>query len=129
MDKAKPFEISKQLVFEVYQQVRNRGAAGVDDVSIKMFHEKHKPQLFKLWNRMSPESYFPLPIKTVLIPKKTGEEGPLGIPTVADRIAQTVVKMILEPQWDTHFDIDSYGYRPKKLALDPVAQTTQRCWK
>lgn len=130
MDKAKPFEISKQLVFEAYQHVRkNSGAAGVDDVSIKMFHEEHKSQLYKLWNRMSSGSYFPPPVKTVLIPKKMGGERPLGIPTVADRVAQTVVKMILEPQFDPHFDEDSYGYRPKKSALDAVAQARSRCWK
>ncbi len=130
MNKAKPFEISKQLVFEAYQQVRkNRGAAGIDDVSIKMFHEEHKSQLYKLWNRMSSGSYFPPPVKTVLIPKKTGGERPLGIPTVADRVAQTVVKMIFEPHCDPHFDVNSYGYRPKKSALDAVAQTRQQCWK
>ena len=130
MNKVKSFDIPKQLVWEVYQRVvKNRGAAGVDDVSIKMFHAEHKQKLYKLWNRMSSGSYLPPPVKTVLIPKKLGGERPLGIPTVADRIAQTVVKLFLEPLIEPQFDDDSYGYRSKKSALDAVAQARQRCWK
>lgn len=78
---------------------------------------------------MSSGSYFPPPVKTVLIPKKSGGERPLSIPTVADRIAQTVVKAKLEPLINPHFDEDSYGYRPKKSALDAVAMARTRCWK
>jgi len=130
LDKAKSFDIPKQLVFDAYKQVeKNAGAAGIDNISIKMFHEEHKQHLYKLWNRMSSGSYFSPPVKTVLIPKKSGGERPLGIPTVSDRIAQTVVKMILEPQLEPHFDEDSYGYRPKKSAIDAVAIARQRCWK
>lgn len=126
----KSFEIPKQLVFDAYQHVRrNQGSAGVDGISIEMFHMEHKRYLYKLWNRMSSGSYFPPPVKTVLIPKKLGQERSLGIPTVADRIAQTVVKMILEPLLEPYFDEDSYGYRPKKSALDAVSQARQRCWK
>jgi RNA-directed DNA polymerase len=122
--------LPKQLVFDAYQQVvKNGGAAGIDEISIDMFHAEHKRHLYKLWNRMSSGSYYPPPVKTVLIPKKSGGERPLGIPTVSDRIAQTVVKMILEPQLEPYFDGDSYGYRPKKSALDAVATARQRCWK
>ncbi|MEO9204499.1 MAG: group II intron reverse transcriptase/maturase [Gammaproteobacteria bacterium] len=109
--------------------MKNRGAAGVDDISIEMFHAEHKQKLYQLWNRMSSGSYFPPPVKTVVIPKKLGGERSLGIPTVADRVAQTVVKLFLEPLIEPQFDNDSYGYRPKKSALDAVAQARQRCWK
>jgi RNA-directed DNA polymerase len=130
LNKAKSFDIPKQLVFEAYQRVaKKKGAAGIDAVTLKMFHEEHKRHLYKLWNRMSSGCYMPPPVKTVLIPKKSGGERPLGIPTVADRTAQTVVKMVLEPLIDPHFDADSYGYRPMKSALDAVAQVRERCWK
>lgn len=104
MNKAKSFDISKQLVYKAYQQVaKNQGAAGVDEMTLKMFREEHKKHLYKLWNRMSSGSYFPPPVKTVFIPKKSGGERPLGIPTVEDRIAQTVVKLYLEPLLEPHF--------------------------
>ncbi|MBX3710242.1 MAG: hypothetical protein KF702_10955 [Gammaproteobacteria bacterium] len=83
MNKVKSFDIPKQLIWDAYQRVRkNHGAAGIDEISIKMFHEEHKEQLYKLWNRMSSGSYFPPPVETILIPKKLGGERPLGIPTV-----------------------------------------------
>lgn len=130
LSQAKPFMIPKQLVWQAYLRVkRNQGAAGVDNVSIQTFEVNLKDNLYKIWNRMSSGSYFPPPVKTVLIPKKSGGERPLGIPTVADRIAQTTVALVLEPAIEPHFDVDSYGYRPKKSALDAIAQVRQRCWK
>ncbi|RBJ70496.1 group II intron reverse transcriptase/maturase, partial [Pseudomonas sp. MWU12-2534b] len=83
----------------------------------------------KLWNRMSSGSYFPPPIKGVPIPKKSGGVRLLGVPTVADRVAQTAVKMMLEPTLEPLFHPDSYGYRPGRSALDAVAVVRQRCWK
>ncbi len=65
----------------------------------------------------------------VAIPKSGGGERKLGIPTVADRIAQTVVKMYLEPLVEPSFHEDSYGYRPGKSALEAVAKARGRCWK
>lgn len=130
MSKAKSFEIPKQLVWAAYQKVvRNKGSAGIDEVSLQTFTDNLKDNLYKLWNRMSSGSYFPPPVKTVLIPKKDGGQRPLGIPTVADRIAQTVVASIIEPQLEPCFDEDSYGYRPKKSALEAIGQARQRCWK
>lgn len=130
MDKTKSFNISKQQVYQAYLRVaKNQGAAGVDGITIKMFHEEHKRHLYKLWNRLSSGSYFPPPVKTVLIPKKSGGERPLGIPTVADRIAQAAVKATLEPLIEPYFDEDSYGYRPEKSALDAVGKARQRCWQ
>ena len=82
-----------------------------------------------MWNRLSSGSYFPPPVKAVPIPKKSGGERILGVPTVSDRIAQMVVKLIFEPLVEPYFLPDSYGYRPNKSALDAVGVTRQRCWK
>ncbi len=110
VEKAKPFDISKSLVWEAYLRVRSRkGAPGVDEESIEKFEENLKDNLYKLWNRMSSGSYFPAPVRRVEIPKKTEGVRLLGIPTVTDRIAQTVVKMTLEPILEPHFHDDSYA--------------------
>lgn len=130
MDKAKPFCISKWEVWEAYKRVRaNQGAAGVDGQSIAEFEEDLKDNLFKIWNRMSSGSYFPPPVRRVDIPKDNGGTRPLGIPTVADRIAQTVVKRYLEPILEEHFHPDSYGYRPGKSAIEAIGVARQRCWR
>jgi len=129
LDKAKPFAISKRCVWEAYKRVkRNGGAAGVDDQSLAAFEEDLSGNLYKLWNRLSSGSYFPPPVKRVEIPKSDGGVRPLGIPTVADRIAQAVVKAELEPELEKHFHEDSYGYRPNKSALQAVGVARRRCW-
>jgi RNA-directed DNA polymerase len=130
VDKAKPFCIAKREVWEAYKKVKaNQGAAGVDGQSIAEFEEDLKDNLFKIWNRMSSGSYFPPPVRRVDIPKDNGKTRPLGIPTVADRIAQTVVKRYLEPILEKHFHPDSYGYRPKKSAIEAIGVGRQRCWR
>ena len=130
MKKAKSFEISKHVVLEAWKRVKaNKGAAGVDSELISDFEENLKDNLYKIWNRMSSGSYFPPPVKTVSIPKKTGGERVLGIPTVSDRVAQMVVKIYFEPLVEPHFHEDSYGYRPGKSALQAVAVTRKRCWR
>ena len=130
MDKTKPFEISKHAVWEAYKRVKSKkGAAGIDGISVEDFEENLKDNLYKIWNRMSSGSYLPPPVKTVEIPKTTGGVRILGVPTVADRIAQTVVKMAFEPTVEPYFHPDSYGYRPGKSALDAVAVTRKRCWR
>jgi hypothetical protein len=130
MNEAKPFCISKKEVWEAYKRVKaNKGAAGVDEQSIEDFEKRLKKNLYKIWNRMSSGSYFPPPVRTVKIPKKNGGERKLGIPTVADRIAQQVVKARLEPEVEPLFHADSYGYRPGKSALDAVGQARKRCWR
>jgi group II intron reverse transcriptase/maturase len=126
---AKPYDIPKQLVWEAYQRVKaNRGAAGVDGVSLAMFERNLKGNLYKVWNRMSSGSYHPPPVRLVEIPKDSGGTRPLGIPTIADRVAQTVVKMVLEPLVEPRFHPDSYGYRPGRSALDAVGVARKRCW-
>lgn len=120
MDKARPFCISKWEVWEAYKRVKaNQGAAGVDGQSIAEFEQKLKDNLFKIWNRMSSGSYFPPPVRRVDIPKDNGGTRPLGIPTVADRIAQTVIKRYLEPFLEEQFHPDSYGYRPRSRRSRP----------
>jgi RNA-directed DNA polymerase len=107
----------------------NRGAAGIDDASISACEENLKDNLYKIWNRMSSGSYFLFSVKAVEIPKKSGGTRILGIPTVADRIAQMVVSMYCEPKGEPYFHRDSDGYRPGKSAIDAVAVTRERCWR
>lgn len=115
---------------EAYQWVKaNRGSAGVDQQPLEDFDKDLKDNLYKIWNRMSSGTYFPPAVKAVSIAKKSGGERILGVPTVSDRIAQTVVKLTFEPLVEPHFQEDSYGYRPNKSALDAVGVTRQRCWK
>src|SRR5947207_14579268 len=129
MSEAKPFFISKQEVWEAYKRVKaNQGAAGVDEQSIADFERNLKGNLYKIWNRMLSGSYLPPPVRTVKIPKANGGERKQGIPTVADRIAQQVVKSRLEPAVDALFQQTSYGYRARMSARDEVGQARKRCW-
>lgn len=129
MKETKPFDISRNLVMQAFKLVKeNAGGAGVDQQTLKDFEMNLKNNLYKIWNRMSSGSYFPPPVKAVPIPKKTGGERILGVPTVEDRVAQMVVKLIFEPEVEPYFLPDSYGYRPDKSALDAIRITRQRCW-
>ena len=126
----KAFAIPKRAVFAAWQRVKaNRGVAGIDGESLAAFEQKLRGNLYRVWNRLVSGSYFPPPVKEVGIPKAGGGIRPLGIPTVGDRVAQTVAKMALEPHLEPHFDQDSYGYRPGKSAKGAVAVTRQRCWQ
>ena len=130
MTSTKPYDIAKRAVWEAYQRVKaNRGAAGIDDETIAMFEQNLSGNLYKLWNRMSSGSYFPPPVKQVEIPKAKGGTRKLGMPTVSDRIAQTVVKRVIEPVLQPIFHADSYGYRPGRSAKQAVAVTRKRCWR
>jgi RNA-directed DNA polymerase len=126
----KPFDISKAVVWEAYRRVKaNKGAAGVDGVTIEQYEQDLKKNLFKLWNRLSSGSYFPPPVKAVPIPKAGGKGVRiLGVPTVDDRIAQTTAAMYLEREVEPVFHPDSYGYRPRRSALDAVGRCRERCW-
>jgi len=130
MDKRKSFQISKDKVLGAFKKVKaNKGAAGVDDQSIKEFEEKLKDNLYKIWNRMSSGCYFPPGVKAVEMQKTGGGIRTLGIPTVGDRIAQMVAKMYLEPKVDPYFHEDSYGYRPRKSMKQALTKTRKRCWE
>lgn len=126
----KSWAVPQALVWQAFQRVKaNGGSAGVDRQSIAKFEEHLSNNLYKLWNRMASGSYFPPPVKAVPIPKKSGGVRILGVPTVADRVAQTVVKLVLEPVFESVFDRDSYGYRPGRSALDAVAVVRRRSWE
>ena len=126
----KPYDIPKMLVWEAYQCVKaNGGSAGIDSESLEQFESNLSSNLYKLWNRMCSGSYFPPPVKGVPIPKKSGGIRMLGVPTVADRIAQTVVKRLLEPDIDPLFHANSYGYRPGRSAHDAIAMVRRRSWE
>lgn len=131
MKEAKPFTISKHLVLEAWLKVKaNEGAAGIDKETLSAFEENLKDNLYKIWNRMSSGSYMPSPVRLVEIPKKEGGGvRTLGIPTIADRVAQMVVVLMIEPTVDAIYHEDSYGYRPSKSAHQAVEQARKRCWK
>jgi len=130
LEQTKPCNIPKRLIYEAYKRVKaNKGSAGVDEQSLKDFDQDLTNNLYKLWNRMSSGSYYPQPGKRVEIPKADGGLRPLGIPTVADRIAQMAVKMQIEPELEQHFHPDSYGYRSNKSAHQAVEQVRVRSWQ
>ncbi len=127
---AKTFNINKREVWAAYLSVKaNKGSAGIDGQTMEDFDYNLKNNLYKIWNRMSSGSYFPPPVRRVDIPKSNGKLRPLGIPTISDRIAQTVIKNRLEPIVEPNFHNDSYGYRPGKSALEAIAQARRRCWR
>jgi group II intron reverse transcriptase/maturase len=127
----KSFELSKREVWEAFQEVKsNKGAPGVDGQSIAAFEADLKNNLYKIWNRMSSGTYFPAPVRAVEIPKQHGGGTRiLGIPTVADRVAQTVVARHLGVRVEPVFHEDSWGYRPNRSALQAVERCRERCWK
>jgi RNA-directed DNA polymerase len=102
----------------------------VDGCSIEEFEVDLQNNLYKIWVRMSSGTYFPPPVRAVEIPKPHGGGTRiLGIPTVADRIAQTVVALQLLPRTESLFHPDSYGYRPRRSQLMAVKKCRERCWK
>lgn len=118
------------VIREAFDRVKANGRApGVDGQTIEDFERDLENNLYKIWNRMSSGSYFPPPVRTVMIPKPGGKQRQLGIPTVADRVAQMTAKMYLEPNVEPHFHTDSYGYRPGKSAHHAIETARQRCWK
>jgi len=131
LKESKPFVISKEVMSEAFRAVKaNNGAPGIDRETIAEFERNLENNLYKLWNRMSSGTYFPPAVRAVEIPKPDGRSvRVLGVPTVEDRVAQTVVKMYLEPAAEPIFHRDSYGYRPKRSALQAVGVCRERCWK
>jgi len=128
--KEKPFSIPKRMVWEAFRRVKdNDGGPGVDDQDLEAFEANLENNLYKIWNRMSSGSYFPPPVKAVEIPKPHSPgTRVLGVPTVADRVAQKVAAIYLEPRVEPMFHPDSYGYRPGRRAHDALAACRKRCW-
>jgi len=122
---SKSFAIPKRLVWEAYQRVAaNKGAAGVDGQSIEAFEADLRDNLYKIWNRMSSGSYFPPAVMAVEIPKPHGVgTRVLGVPTVADRVAQTVVALQLEARTESIFHDDSYGSTESKNLATSTSMT------
>lgn len=110
------------MLREAWKQVKsNGGSSGVDGVGITDV-EKYgvNEYLSELGEELRKQTYQPKAVKRVMIPKANGGERPLGIPTVKDRIAQTVCKMILEPIFEADFEDISYGFRPERGAKDAI---------
>jgi len=130
MERTKSFSIPKWVFYEAFESVKaNKGSQGIDEQTIAGYERDLENNIYKLWNRMSSGTYFPKPVRAVAIPKKNGGTRILGIPTVEDRVAQTVVKMYFEPCVEPIFYEDSYGYRPEKSAKQALATTRKRCWR
>ena len=130
MAATKPIHLSKSVVVRAYRLVKsNAGGAGVEQQTLDDFDQDLQKNLYKIWYRMSSGSYFPPAVKQVGVPKKSGGLRYLGIPTVSDRIAQMVIKLLVEPLWEPLFHPDSYGYRPDKSALQAIEVTRRRCWR
>jgi group II intron reverse transcriptase/maturase len=128
--KGKTQPVSYEQVKSAYAKVKaNGGRGGVDGIELSDYEANRVNNLYKLWNRMASGSYHPLAVRSVEIPKSDGSKRLLGIPTIDDRIAQQVVKDVIEPRMESLFDIDSYGYRPHKSAHDAIGQCRTRCFK
>jgi RNA-directed DNA polymerase len=129
-NETKSVPISRTMVWEAYKKVKaNKGAGGVDKISMAEFEANRTPHLYKLWNRLASGSYFPPPVKEAEIAKKNGETRKLGIPTIADRVGQMVVKEYLEPRFECIFSPSSYGYRPNKDAHQALESVRVNCRK
>ena len=126
--KGRTVPVTESMIWAAYKQVkRKKGSAGVDKKSIKKFDGDMSKNLYKIFNRMSSGSYFAPPVKEVEIPKDGGKVRKLGIPTVSDRIAQTVVKNYLEERMEQLFTESSYGYRPLKSQHDAIEAVKKNC--
>lgn len=129
-NETKSIPVSKEQVWLAYKKVKaNQGSAGVDQISMEEFDAQRSKHLYKLWNRLASGSYFPPPVKEVEIPKKDGKVRKLGIPTIADRVAQMVVKEYLEARFEKIFSPNSYGYRPDRNAHQALEKVRQNCRK
>jgi hypothetical protein len=127
-NETKSVPVSREMVWLAYKKVKaNGGSSGIDQVSMEMFDRDRTGQLYKLWNRLASGSYFPPPVKEVEIPKKDGKVRQLGIPTIADRVAQEVVKAYLEPRFEKIYHVNSYGYRSGKSAHQALAAVRENC--
>ena len=129
-NETKSIPISREMVWKAYKKVRaNQGGSGVDQLSMQDYDVERSKHLYKLWNRIASGSYFPPPVKEVEIQKKDGNVRKLGIPTISDRVGQTVVKEIIESRFEKIFSPHSYGYRPNKDAHQALAVVRENCWR
>lgn len=121
--------ITRAMVWAAYKEVRsNKTSSGVDNMTWQWLEKNSQSELYKLWNRLTSGSYFPMPVREVPIPKKDGGIRKLGVPTIIDRIAQQVVRAHLEKLAEPHFHNSSFGYRPKRSCHDAVRQSCSNCF-
>jgi len=107
--------ITNDLMIKAFKAVKkNRGAAGIDKVSISMFERQLDQNLAKLMKDLKSGAYQPKPLRRKLIPKAPGKFRPLGIPAVRDRVAQEVIRRLVEPYFEPHFSELSFGFRPNR---------------
>ena len=129
-EKTKSVPITKEMVWEAYLQVKRKGkSAGIDNLSMSDYDKQRHRHLYKVWNRLASGSYYPPPVLQVEIPKKNGSIRQLGIPTISDRVAQTVIRNQIEERLEMIFHPQSYGYRPKRSAHQALEQVRKNCWK
>jgi len=124
----KPVPISFKMVVDAYQRVRRGGkGVGVDGESWDKFDQRLEDNLYVIWNRLASGTYHPMAVRETEIPKKDGSKRKLGIPTLRDRIAQSVVKDYLEKRIDHKFHNNSYGYRPLKSSKAAIEEVRKNC--
>ena len=129
-EKTKPYPITKEQVWDAFKLVKsNGGSPGVDGTTVTDIARSPKKYLYPVWNRLASGSYFPAPVRRKEIPKSDGKIRALGIPTVADRVAQMVIKEELEEIVEKRFHDSSFGYRPGKSAHQAVIQAKHNCWE
>ena len=129
-NETKSVPITKSMVWEAYLEVKRKGkSAGVDNLSMSKYDKQRSKHLYKVWNRLSSGSYFPPPVLQVEIPKKDGSLRQLGIPTISDRVAQTVIKNQIEKRFESIFHPNSYGYRPHRNAHQALQRVRENCWR
>ncbi len=128
--KSKTIPVSKAQVWSAWKRIKQGGkSVGVDNVTIEMIESNPRKYLYPLWNRLASGSYFPPPVKEVLIPKGKVKTRILGVPTILDKVAQEVIRVELEKTVEPLFHPSSFGYRPGKSAHDAVEQCAKNCWE
>ena len=128
--KSKTQPVSKEQVWSAWKRIKQGGkGVGVDNVTIEMIERNPRKYLYPLWNRLASGSYFPPPVKEVLIPKGKVKTRILGVPTILDKVAQEVIRVELEKTVEPLFHPSSFGYRPGKSAHDAVEQCAKNCWE
>jgi group II intron reverse transcriptase/maturase len=107
--------ITYDLMLKAFKAVKkNRGAAGIDKVSIKMLERHLEQNLTKLMKQLKNGTYRPMPLRRYYIEKAPGKLRPLGIPAVRDRVAQEVIRTLIEPFFEPYFSEFSFGFRPRR---------------